>query len=120
LDKGEDSLMATAGYSSVGKQLRSYIRWYLERHPEESWNQLLQSAVQHEIEARVQFDKCSKLPQHVKKMRIVRQARLAGEKISERELNGQAWLDDRLTAYYAGQSRFGRFLRAIGQLAWGR
>lgn len=111
--------MATARYSSLGKQLTSYIRWYLERHPEESWNHLLQSAVEHEIAARVENDKCGILPQSVKKMRIVRQPRVAGEKFSERELTGQAWLDERLTAYYAKDSRSGGFLRQLSRLVWG-
>jgi len=109
--------MATAGYNSPGKQLTSYIRWYLERHPEVSWRQLLQSAVQHEIQDRVQHERRGEKQHSAPKLSMPRPQPSNAAHISDRELAGQAWLDERLNDYYLRKnwltglfSRFSHFI----------
>ncbi len=115
--------MATAGYNSPAKQLTSYIRWYLERHPEVSWQQLLQSAVQHEIQGRVQDERCGKKPRPARKLSIAsRQSAINANlsaNFSAQELAGQTWIDERLNAYYARKSRLGGLFSSLSRLVFG-
>ncbi len=102
--------MTTMNSNTSGKGLTSYVRWYLEMHPEMTWRDLLQSALQHEIGWRINRERRPN-------RKPVRRAAMDTAAIispSAPELKNQAWIDDRLVAYYERRSWTDSFRRIAG------